>query len=87
MRIKSEFILRNTAGTWIAMVVKADNADVNGVLTLNESGALLWKALEQGCEIEELIRILTEQYEIDLKQATEDANAFVEKLYNFDCLI
>ena len=87
MKIKNDYILRNTAGTWVAMVVGVDSADVEGVLTLNESGALLWKALERGCDIADLANILLEEYEIDENQATEDVNAFIEKLRKFDCLV
>ena len=87
MKIKSEYILRNTAGTWIAMAVKPDNSNVDGVLTLNESGVLLWKALALGCETEDLVRVLTKEYEIDAAQASEDVNAFVAKLQKLGCLI
>ena len=87
MKIKNDYILRNTAGTWVAMVISADNADVDGVLTLNETGALLWKALERECEAVDLVRILMEQYEIDEQEATADVSAFIEKLSNFGCLV
>ena len=87
MKIKSEFILRKTAGTWIAMAITPEYDDVEGVLTLNETGALLWEALVPGCEIEDLVSVLTKEYEIDAEQAREDINAFIEKLRRFNCLI
>ena len=87
MKIKSEYILRKTAGTWIAMAITSEYDDVEGVLSLNETGALLWEALVPGCEIEDLAHLLVKEYEIDFGQAREDALAFVEKLRQFDCLI
>ena len=87
MKIKSEYILRKTAGTWIAMATTPDYDDVEGVLTLNDSGALLWQALADGCEVEDLVRVLTKEYEIDVKSAAEDIDAFIAKLRQFGCLI
>ena len=86
MKIKSNFILRKTAGTWIAMEVCCDGKEVDGVLTLNDSGALLWNALVNGCEREDLVAILMNEYDVDTVQAAEDVNAFITKLQNLNCL-
>lgn len=85
MKIKSNFILRQVAETWIAMPVGEESADIEGVLSLNNAGVLLWKCLERGCETEDLVRELRSEFDVDVKQATEDVEAFVEKLRNFNC--
>lgn len=86
MKIKSEFILRQIAGAWIAMPVGDDSFNLEGVLSFNEAGVLLWRCLEQGCDIDGLVQALTTEYDVDVAQATQDATAFVEKLRSFDCL-
>ena len=86
MKINSNFILKKTAGTWVAMMVGPDNQDMEGVLTLNESGAMLWKALEQGCEMDDLVRVLIESYDIDAGHAADDVSAFLDKLRGFGCI-
>lgn len=86
MKIKNTFMLRQIAGTWIAMTVGENADNVEGVLSLNDSGVLLWKCLEHGCDLEQLVSALTNEYDIDRLQAMEDAKAFVEKLRGLDCL-
>ncbi len=86
MKIKSNFILRQVADSWIALSVGEESANVNGVLSLNNAGVLLWKCLEKGCDTDELVRVLITEYDVDVTQAAEDANAFVEKLRTLDCI-
>lgn len=52
----------------------------HGVITLNESGCILWKALEKGADIEQLTALLAEQYEVEPDQAKRDAENFLESL-------
>lgn len=86
MKIKNNFILRQVAGSWIAMPVGEASANIEGVLSLNESGVLLWQCLVQGCDYDKLSRVLVDEYGIDSCQAKQDACAFVEKLRKFDCI-
>ena len=50
MKLKENFVLRQVAGSYAVLAVGAASVDFNGMLTLNESGALLWRALEQGAD-------------------------------------
>ena len=52
--LKDGFVLRQVADTWVVMPLGQVSLDFNGMLTLNETGALLWQALEKlsGREIE-----------------------------------
>jgi PqqD family protein of HPr-rel-A system len=49
-------------------------------LTLNPTGKLLWRALEQGATEAEMAAMLVEQYGIDEEQAAGDVTAFVDRL-------
>jgi hypothetical protein len=46
-------------------------------MTLSESGALLWKKLEGGAEVDELVEAIVGEYEIDETTANADVNEFV----------
>ena len=48
MKLKENYVLRPVADTWVALPLEAETLNFNGMLTLNESGVLLWKALEKG---------------------------------------
>ena len=60
MKVKKDFLLRQVAGSWVAVAVGAQSVDFDGMLTLNESGALLWRALEQGADRRALTQALTD---------------------------
>lgn len=86
MILKKEFTLRQVVDTWIVLPVGGANADFNGMLTLNSSGALLWKALEQGCDRDALALALTSEYIVSLEQAQKDVDDFLKKLQAAGCL-
>ena len=54
MKIKEGFVLRTIAGSNIVVPVGAASIDFNGMITLNDSGAFLWKELEQGGDADSL---------------------------------
>lgn len=85
MKINENFILRQVAGTWIVMPI-ADALNFNGMLTLNESGAFLWKTLAQGGSAESLAEALCKEYIVSKETALADAEEFIEKLAQAGCL-
>lgn len=82
MKIKNGFMLRNIAGNNLIIGVGEAASVLNGVVTLNETGVFLWNLLVKGCEIEELILALMDEYEVSEQVATADVNSFVNKLVN-----
>lgn len=86
MKIKKDFILRKMAQTWTVIPLAGQYNTLNGILTLSDSGALLWNLLEQGCELSDLVNGLTREYEVTEDKAREDAVKFIEKLKQFGCL-
>ena len=59
MKLKEDFLLRQVADTWVVMPVGQSMMDFNGMLTLNETGALLWRALGEGADLDGLVAALT----------------------------
>ena len=45
MKIKSGFVLRQLADTWVVLPLLSQSLNFNGMLTLNETGAFLWLPL------------------------------------------
>lgn len=86
MKIKKDFILRQMAQTWTVLPLAEQAYQLKGVLTLTESGAILWKELEQGCDLSDLVYALTREYDVSEAKAREDAVKFIEKLTMFGCL-
>ena len=86
MKIKENFVLRQVASSWVVLPLAEATLDFNGMLTLNESGLLLWNRLEKGCTKEELLAALTEEYDVSDDEALADIDEFLEKLKKVGCI-
>ena len=85
VKLKEGFILRQVAGENVALSVSAD-IDLNGMITLNDTGCTLWKRLEQESTLEDLTAALLAEYEVDEQTARIAAELFVAKLKELDLL-
>lgn len=79
MKIKEGFVLREAAGSFVVMDRGGELA-FNGMMTVNESGALIWRAVEEGADEDSIARKITEVYETDLETALRDVRNFIAKL-------
>ena len=86
MKLKENFVLRQVDDTWVVLALSDATLNFDGMLTMNESGALLWKALEQGGDRETLADALTGEYTVSREQALADVDEFLHKLSNAGCL-
>ncbi|MBE6986958.1 MAG: PqqD family protein [Ruminococcaceae bacterium] len=87
MKLSENFALRQVAGTWVVMPLGDATLDFNGMMTLNDTGAFLWKALEQGSDKEALVAALTAEYAVDAERAATDVAEFITMLANAGCLV
>ena len=78
MKIKSGFVIREIAGQYMAVPVGERVNDLHGMIALNETGAFIWKLLENEKTEEELARALTEEYEVSYEEALEAVREFRE---------
>lgn len=86
MKLNKNFALRQVASTWVVLPLAEATVDFNGMLTLNESGALLWRTLEQGSDREGLADALTAEYDVAREQALTDVDEFLNKLLRAGCI-
>ena len=86
MKLKENFVLRQVAGSYAVLAVGAASVDFDGMLTLNASGALLWRALEQGADRQALISALTAEYDVSAEQVEQDIDEFLDTLQKAGCL-
>ena len=87
MKINSNFVLRSIAGTWVALPIGEAVVDFRGMLTLNESGVILWRRLEGGATREELVDTLLAEYDVSRDVAEADVDAFIKRLTDAGCII
>ena len=64
----------------LAMLMQTVSVCDELTLSLNETGAVLWKTLEKGATKEQLVKALLAEYDVDEATAEKDVSAFIEKL-------
>lgn len=72
--------MRNIAGSNIVVPVGKAGEIFNGMITLNESGAFFWEALKKETTIDEVVKKVTDEYEVDEETAKADIESFVDML-------
>lgn len=81
MKIKSGFILRDVGGKTFVVAVGERSKEFKGMVTLNETGKFIWKALEKETTVEEIVDAMLQAYECDDKAMVEnDVKVFIAKL-------
>lgn len=85
MKLKEGFILRTVAGETVALPT-GETANLDMMITLNETGKFLWERLNVGAEHEDLVDALLEVYDVDRETADASVRKFVEKLKELNFL-
>lgn len=80
MRVSGEMIIREIAGERILIPVGQAALKIHGMISLSESGLLLWKKLQQDCAEENLVESILKEYDIDRETAVSDVRDFLGKL-------
>jgi methyltransferase-like protein len=76
-------VTRKTGNEYVLVPVSNNIADMNSVYTLNETGAFIWELIDGRKNIEEIIKSLTEEYDIGYESASEDVLSFINNMYNY----
>ena len=63
MNVKLDFVLREIAGETLLVPAGKTALDLNGMLTLNETGAALWRMLPEAADAEALTQGLLQEFE------------------------
>ena len=87
MKIKEGFILRNVADATIVVPAGKATLDLNGMITLNETGAFLWRLLETDTDEEAMLRAMLGEFDVDEATARAGIARFVSKLKNEGLLV
>lgn len=81
MKIKDGFILRSVSDAYVVVPLGEAAKTFNGMITLNETGAFLWKKLsESDVDEKSLVDSLLNEYDVSRELAQKDVSAFVARL-------
>lgn len=88
MRIDTRKKLRNVAGENIVIMGDGQASDMTRVVAFNESALEVYNALkEREFELDDVVRVLTDIYEVDEATARRDAEAWIEAMRKNDMLL
>lgn len=80
MKKKKGFELREICDSNVIMASGIENIDFNKIISLNESAALLWNEVgENDFDINQMVAILCDNYEVDEATARKDCEKIVNE--------
>lgn len=85
MKLKDGFVMRQVAGETV-VIPSGDQMDLNKMITLNGTGAFLWKLLETETTQEALVEALLGEYDVDRQTAAKCVAEFTQKLDGYGFL-
>ena len=81
MKINENFVLKTIAGEAVVMPVGEAVSKVNGMIKLNPTAEVIWKALEKETDFESVINEVKANCDgVDEATLRDDVTAFIEKL-------
>lgn len=87
MKLRDNFTVREIVGDYIVVPTGENYLDFGAVISINESGAFLWKLLQDDKTVDELSSALSEEYGIDSDVAKADVEDFVVLLKEHNLII
>lgn len=86
MKIKNGFAKRNIAGSEIVVPVGVEASRFNGMITLNESGGFFWDCFLVDRTVDEVVKLVLNEYDVPEEIARQDVEKFVKMLEDNDLL-
>ncbi|MFR5875599.1 MAG: PqqD family protein [Eubacterium sp.] len=86
MKIKKGFAKREIAGSNIVVPVGKEANEFNGMITLNDSASFFWDCFQNDITIDEAVKLVIDEYDVDAERAKTDIKKFVELLENNNLL-
>ena len=77
-RRNPDYIYREVADEAVLVPTGKAAESFFGIVSINSTGAFLWKALEYEHSIEELREMFAREYELEMEQSLQDVTEFLE---------
>lgn len=86
MKAVKNVLLREVAGEALLIPVGELALNVHGMISLSESGKLLWDKLQNDCTEDDLVSAILAEYEVDKETAKADVEEFLQKIRKLNLL-
>ena len=86
MKIKDGFAKREIAGSHIVVPVGKTAMEFNAMITLNESAAFYWDCFQKDISIDDAVKMVLDEYDVEEERARADIEKFVAMLEENDII-
>lgn len=80
MKLRGEFVVRQVMDEIVAIPVGETTLRVGGMILLNDVSRVIWDRLEKETTQEEILRAVTDAFEVSQEEAQGDILEFLDRL-------
>jgi hypothetical protein len=77
---ENDLVTRDVAGEKIIVPIKGHVGDLEGIFTLNEVGAMIWRLIDGRTTGRQLAEAVRDEYDIEATEAEDDVVDFLRSL-------
>jgi hypothetical protein len=77
---EKDLVTRDVAGEQIIVPIKCHVGDLEGVFTLNEVGAMIWRLIDGQTTGRQLMEAVRNEYDVEAAEAEKDVVDFLSSL-------
>lgn len=82
MKIKDGYVLREVAGNYFIIPIGEESINSSRMITVNESGRLIWEALQKQTDFDGIMQKMLDVYEVCEEELSRDVKEFLQTLKN-----
>ena len=79
-KLKSKFVAREVGDELIIVPLSGNVAQMNALFTLNETGKFIWENVTDSNSIDDMVTLMTDEFDIDSQTARKDIEAFLHRI-------
>ena len=86
MKLRGEFVVRQVMDNIVAIPVGQTALRMNCMILLNDVSKIIWDCLEQGTNLESIVKAVTDAFDVSADEARTDILEFCGKLSKLQLL-
>ena len=86
MKLHGEYVVRQVADNIVVIPIGQAALQMNGTILLNDVSKVIWSCLEQGTDVEHIVTMVTDRFEVSKQEAEGDILEFLDKLRQLQLL-
>ncbi len=79
-KLKGAYVLRQIAGEYLAVPISNEAGEDANIVILNPVSQVIWGKLETGATFDEILSVVTTEFDVSKDEATKDIKEFLEGL-------